>query len=210
MNVIDGFDDFGIDYLFELVDSMEEHPHPLIETMYHCELDFQTLNRYMESVFEHLQNLTDESPVLAPFFPFTFAQGTLFTVFSTLERSLDELCDVSSRVFEVKISYQTDSGPSISRSINYLSDVVGLRDLRRISSKRLLLSWRAVRNCYVHSAGRARSDLDRRHAKDVGLSMSEGGYIDLHVTDVQNFAETAYVLLHATFERLIAKIDLRR
>ena len=202
--------DFGIDYLLELVDSIEEHPHPLVETMYHCELDFQTLNRYMEFVPEHLQNLTDESPVLAAFFPFTFAQGTLFTVFSTLERSLDELCDVSSRVFDVKVLYQSDSGPSVSRSINYLSDVVGLRDLHRMPSKRLLLSWRAVRNCYVHSAGRARSDFDRKHAESVGLSMSEGGYINLHITDVQNFAETAYVFLHATFERLIAKTNLRR
>lgn len=201
--------DRGIEYLYELVDSMGEHPHPLVETLYHCELDFQTLNRYIESVHEHLQNLTDEAPVLAAFFPLTFAQGILFTVFSSLERSLDELCDVSSRVFDVKEPYRIESGSSVSRSINYLSDVVGFRDLLRMPAKKSLLSWRAVRNCYVHGAGRLRSDLDKKHAESVGLSISEEGYIQLDIESVQTFAETAYVFLHAVFERLLAKADLR-
>ncbi|MGD6879284.1 hypothetical protein [Bacillus infantis] len=152
---------------------------------------------YLKKLEEELHN---EDDLITKFIVHPQLANSLFlTIYSQFEKLLHDLCTVYKKEMKLTLSVDELKNKGVLRSINYLSKVVQLANIKTSEHYDLISHWNRVRNLIAHDTGIITEENQRKSLKRLNLiyvEQNEEEFVILSFDDCQRFFDTFFDYLY--------------
>jgi hypothetical protein len=152
---------------------------------------------YLKNLEEELLN--EDDPITKYIVHPQLANSLFLTIYSQFEKLLHDLCNVYKKELNLTLSVDELKNKGVLRSINYLSKIVLIPNIKSSEHYDLISHWNRVRNLIAHDTGVITEENHRKSLKRLNLIYVEHydeEFVLLSFDDCQRFFNTFFDYLY--------------